>query len=82
MNRDTILEHLKTVLARDFEVPAESVTPEARLYEDLDLDSIDAVDLIVQVQELINRKVQPDEFKSARTVDDILDIVSKNLQEG
>ena len=82
MNRDTILEHLKTVLARDFEIPADDVVPEARLYEDLDLDSIDAVDLIVQVQELIDRKVQPDEFKSARTVDDILDIVSKNLQEG
>lgn len=82
MNRDTLLEHLKTVLARDFEIPADNVTPEARLYEDLDLDSIDAVDLIVQVQELIDRKIQPDEFKSARTVDDILTIVSKNLQEG
>ncbi|TNF35219.1 MAG: acyl carrier protein [Gammaproteobacteria bacterium] len=80
MDRNTILEHLTTVLVRDFEVPAEAITPEANLYADLDLDSIDAVDLIVQVQDLIDKKIQPDEFKAARTVDDILTIISKHTQ--
>jgi len=58
-----------------FEVSPEKITRDARLFEDLDLDSIDAVDLIVKLQDLTGRKFKPEEFKSVRTVGDLIDRV-------
>ncbi len=75
MNRDTIYQHLQQILFDNFEIPAEKITLEASLYEDLDLDSIDAVDLVIHVQDLVGKKVGPDAFKNARTVGDVIDIV-------
>ena len=73
--RDEIYQKLKTYLEEMFEVPPEKVSLEARLKEDLDLDSIDAVDLVVRLQELTSRKLSPEEFKSVRTVGDVVDRV-------
>lgn len=81
LSRDEIYERLKGYLEDMFEVPAEKVSLEARLFEDLDLDSIDAVDLVVKLQELTGRKFKPEEFKSVRTVGDVLDQVHALLQE-
>ena len=47
--------------------------PEARLYEDLNLDSIDAVDLIVKLKSFIPRNIDPEVFKSMRTLQDVVD---------
>jgi acyl carrier protein len=58
-SRDEIYQRLKTYLEEMFEVPPEKVSLEARLNEDLDLDSIDAVDLAVRLQELTSRKFSP-----------------------
>jgi len=74
-SRDEIYQKLKTYLEEMFEVPPEKVSLEARLNEDLDLDSIDAVDLAVRLQELTSRKLTPEEFKSVRTVGDVVDRV-------
>ncbi len=74
-SRATILAELKSILTELFEIPPESLTPEALLYEDLDLDSIDAIDLVVKLQDWTGKKVQPEDFKSARTVDDIVEAV-------
>jgi len=73
LSHDDILLRLRADLEEMFEIPPERITPEARLYEDLDLDSIDAVDLIVKVQEFIGQKIKPDEFKTVRTVGDVVD---------
>lgn len=75
MSREETFTRLKVYLEEMFEVPAEKITPDAKLYEDLDLDSIDAVDLVVKLQELTGRKFKPEEFKSVRTVSDVLDRV-------
>jgi acyl carrier protein len=75
LSRDEIYQKLRTYIEEMFEVPSEKVLPEARLYEDLDLDSIDAVDLIVRLQERTSRKLNPEEFKSVRTVNDVIDRV-------
>lgn len=75
MSREETFARLKGYLEEMFEVPAEKITPEAKLFEDLDLDSIDAVDLVVKLQELTGRKFKPEEFKSVRTVSDVLDRV-------
>ena len=56
--------------------------PEAHLIDDLDLDSIDTVDLVVKLQDLTGRRVKPDEFKAVRTVRDVVDAIEKLLAEG
>jgi acyl carrier protein len=74
-NREQILAMLTTILVDEFELDAEAITPEANLYEELDLDSIDAVDLVIKLQQLTGKKIQPDEFKSVRTVNDVINAI-------
>ncbi len=62
-----------------FEVPEAKITYEARLFEDLDLDSIDAVDLVVKLQEYTGRRIAPAEFKAVRTVGDVVDKIHAQL---
>lgn len=73
--RDDLYDQLKEYLRELFEIAPEQVRPESRLVEDLDLDSIDAVDLIVKLQEVTGRKIPPEAFKSVRTIDDVVDCV-------
>ena len=81
LTQDEIYARLQSYLEDMFEVPPEKISREARLFEDLDLDSIDAVDLVVKLQELTGRKFKPEEFKRVRTVGDVLDRVHALLQE-
>jgi acyl carrier protein len=77
MERDAILAHIRTTMVALFDTPPEAITPDADLVKDLDLDSIDAVDLIVKVQDLTGRKMKPEDFKTVRTVNDVVDRVYK-----
>ena len=52
MTRDEILAHVRSVLSDLFEIDPSRVTPEANLYSDLEIDSIDAVDLLDRVRRL------------------------------
>lgn len=79
LSRDEILEKLKALLEELFEIPPEKVTLQTRLFEELDLDSIDAVDLVVNLQDLTGRRIKPEEFKAVRTVGDVLDCVERLL---
>ena len=81
LSRDQIEGKLRRYLEDMFEIPSEKITLHARLYEDLDLDSIDAVDLVVKLQELTGRKLKVDEFKSVRSVGDVIDRVHAVLAE-
>jgi acyl carrier protein len=81
LSRDEIYQKLAGYLEEMFEVPPEKLSLQARLVEDLDLDSIDLVDLIVQLQDITSRKFYPEEFKSVRTVGDVLDRVHALLAE-
>jgi acyl carrier protein len=82
LSRDDILARLRIDLEEMFEIPPEQITLDARLNEDLDLDSIDAVDLIVKLGELTGRKIKPDAFKSVRTVGDVVVCVEATLSDG
>ena len=73
MDRDEIFIRIKGHISTLFDVPPEAITLDADLQKELDLDSIDAVDLIVKVQEFTDRKIKPDEFKTVRTVRDVVD---------
>lgn len=70
--KEDIYNELKTILVEDMELPEESIKGEANLYEDLDLDSIDAVDIAVRMQRFTDKKLSPEEFKQVRTVDDVV----------
>ena len=73
MTKDDILSKMVEILQDTFDIEPERVTPESRLYQDLDIDSIDAVDLIVRLKPLVGRRLQPEAFKSVRTVQDVVD---------
>jgi acyl carrier protein len=77
MDKAEIYELLKQNLVEVFEVDAEKVLPNAKLFEDLDIDSIDAVDLIVRLKKYTNKTMTPEMFKSVRTVQDIVDAMDK-----
>lgn len=73
-----ILDKLKSVLEKSFEIDPSRVLPETRLYEDLDIDSIDAVDLIVELKPFIgNKNISAAEFKTVRTVGDLTKTLEK-----
>ncbi len=72
MNREQILAALRDILQDTFEIAPERVTPEAHLFTDLELDSIDAVDLAIKLQQLTGKRIKPDEFKTVRTVEDVI----------
>ena len=77
MTEAEIAKTIKDILAADFDVDAASVKPETNLFTDLDLDSIDAVDLVVRLQQETGKKVEPAEFKKLRTFGDVVAAVSK-----
>jgi acyl carrier protein len=74
-----ILERIRAIFKENFAIEPERVTPEAHLFDDLDLDSIDAVDLAIKLQELTGRRIKPEEFKSVRTVGDVIGAVESLL---
>jgi acyl carrier protein len=79
-NRDEIFASLRDTLIELFELDAEQITLEANLYEDLEIDSIDAVDLIDNIKRQIGKKIAAEDFKSVRTVGDVVDAIERLLQ--
>ena len=79
--KDEIFEELKIILVEELEIAESSVKGDANLFEDLDLDSIDAVDIAVRMQKFTNKKLTPEQFKEIRTVDDVVDAVFELLNE-
>ena len=79
-SRDEILAVLSELLVEMFEVEAGDIRSEAHLYEDLDVDSIDAVDLVVELRNITGRQIDPDEFKAVRTVGDVVNAVAGILE--
>jgi acyl carrier protein len=71
-NREEILAAVKAIMIEMFEIDENRIVPEARLYEDLDFDSIDAIDMIVRLKEITGKAVKPEDFKAARTIDDVI----------
>ncbi len=75
MTKDELFDRIASILHDSFEIDRARIVPEAKLYDDLDIDSIDAVDLIVQLKPLLGGSLQPESFKSVRTVQDIVDVL-------
>lgn len=79
--QESIYQEVSSLLVTLFEIAPDDITPDARLYEDLELDSIDAVDMIVHLQKKTGKKIKPETFKSVRTVQDVVDAVEQLLRE-
>lgn len=77
MTKEDVLGRINDVLADEFEIDRAKLVPEARLFEDLDLDSIDAVDLVVRLQQQTSLKVKAEDFKAIRTLGDVADVIVK-----
>jgi len=74
-SREQIFDLLAHILASDFELPAEQLTPGSELAEDLDLDSIDAIDIAVRLEQETGVRVGEDDLKSIRSLGDVVEIV-------
>jgi acyl carrier protein len=73
--REDIFNTLRDALVELFELEPEQVSLEANLYQDLEIDSIDAVDLIDHLKRQTGKKIAAEEFKSVRTVGDVVEAV-------
>lgn len=70
------------ILTGDFEIPAEKLRWDGLLYEDYDIDSIDAVDMIVQMRPHLNgKRLAPEDFKSVKTLGDVVRVIARVLDE-
>ncbi len=74
-SKEDIFNMVKDFLVNDFECNAAIITPQTKLFEDLDLDSIDAVDLIVKLQQVTGKKIDPETFKQVRSIGDVVDAI-------
>ena len=79
--KEEIYNKLSEILVDDFEIEKGLITPEANLFEDLELDSIDAVDLAVKLQFFTNKKISPENFKQIRTVNDVVGAIEELLKD-
>jgi len=80
MSDEEVLVEVKKVLMEEFEVEESVITLEANFYEDLGLDSLDAIDLIVTLNNFYNIEVEPTESEAIRTVQNLIEIVKKHKQ--
>ncbi len=75
--------HAKVVeiLSDTFKLDPAKIRPEANLYTDLDIDSIDAIDLLVKLQRMTGKRIRPEAFKQTRTVQDVVDTIFVQLNQ-
>ncbi|WP_308184523.1 acyl carrier protein [Neisseria polysaccharea] len=81
MTEQEIYRLLRDTLTELFEIEPERVTPDTNLYEDLEIDSIDAIDLIDRIKRETGHKLQAEDFRNVRTVNDVVQAVLK-IQAG
>ncbi|MEP1385204.1 MAG: acyl carrier protein [Paraglaciecola sp.] len=76
MNSEQILSMVKTILVEEFEIEEADIVPEANIYQDLDIDSIDVVDLVVRLRTETGKVIEPENFKQVRTIGDLTSALS------
>lgn len=74
MNQQEIINKVNSVMQEGFELAPEKLVPTARLFQDLGLDSLDAVDMLVNLEDSLSIKVDVDRFKNVRTLQDVYEL--------
>jgi len=82
MTRDEIYNHLVEIMTGTFELDADDITLDANLFEGLDLDSIDMVDMFVEIHAITGKRINAEAAKAIRTVRDVVDLVERELAAG
>ncbi|MBP3773631.1 MAG: acyl carrier protein [Treponema sp.] len=75
MSNEALFAKLKEILINEFDIEEELITLDASIAEDLELDSIDSVELIVKVRPYLKEKIEPEAFKSVKTVQNVVDLL-------
>ena len=76
-SQEEILAHVREVLQELFEIDPARVQPGTNLYQDLEIDSIDAVDLIDRIRRYTGKKVSGEDFRSVRTVGELVTVIER-----
>lgn len=79
MNQTEITQILTNALVELFEIEPERITLQTSLYEDLEIDSIDAIDLIDYIKRQTGYRLQADDFRNVRTVNDVVAAVMTKM---
>jgi acyl carrier protein len=82
MTRDDIFEQVKGHLVTMFALDADAITMNASLQQDLDLDSLDAIDLAVKLERLTGKRVDEESLRNVRSVSDVVDMVERSVSKG
>ncbi len=80
-SKEDILSVLTTILVDEFDIEQSLIQLNSNLYTDLDLDSIDTVDLVIKLQEITGKKIDPNTFKSVRTIENVVDAIEELIKE-
>jgi acyl carrier protein len=80
MQKEEALKKISQYLMTQFEIPPEKINPEAHLFKDLEMDSIDALDWFAAMHSEIGLPIIENELKMIRTVQDVIDYVVRNLK--
>lgn len=80
-SRDEIFEKVAEILSDSFEIPKDRIQRTSTLYEELDLDSIDAIDIFTQLREVTGRRPDPADARKVRTVDELIDFVLAEIEK-
>lgn len=78
--RDQLFIELKDTISHLFEIPKSEIFETSHFFDDLHLDSIDAIDLISHLQTMTGERLNPEDFKQIRTVSDVIDVAEKLIQ--
>ena len=77
MNKTQIIENINKLLVEDFEIDSDIISPNAKIVEELGIDSLDFVDIVVFIEEVFNIKLGADDFKNVVTLQDFYDLIEK-----
>lgn len=81
MDKQTLISEINQVMIEGFELTEDQLKPEAKIVDDLELDSLDAIDMLVFLEEKINIKVDAETFRTVKTLNDVYDVVEKVVKE-
>jgi acyl carrier protein len=81
MKRQEVIDIVNQTLIENFELKAEDLTPEALIGEHLKLDSLDAVDMLVHLEDRLGKKYDVEKFKEVRNLNDIYNLVEEAVSK-
>ena len=80
VSREQILEHVREAMGELFDLAPERVQLDTKVVEDLELDSIDAIELAVKMESLTGQRFDPERFREMRTISDVVEILHDILE--